>query len=68
MSAENPEHYKGLDLEPFEVYDRMGWTENACKANIIKYLFRAGRKGSVIEDLKKARVYLNKLIAYHETK
>ncbi len=30
--------------------------------NIVKYLLRAGYKGSKMEDLQKARAYLNKLI------
>lgn len=30
--------------------------------NIVKYLLRAGHKGPKMEDLKKARAYLNKLI------
>ena len=30
--------------------------------NIVKYLLRAGYKGPKMEDLKKARAYLNKLI------
>jgi hypothetical protein len=32
-----------------------------CKGNVIKYVLRADHKGKV-EDLKKARFYLEKLI------
>ena len=36
--------------------------------NIVKYLLRAGHKGPKMEDLKKARAYLNKLISIEEAK
>lgn len=33
-----------------------------CRGNAIKYLWRAGRKGDVVEDLKKAEWYLRREI------
>ena len=33
-----------------------------CRGNIIKYLWRLEHKGKSLEDAKKARWYLNKLI------
>lgn len=38
-----------------------------CKGNVIKYLFREAKKGG-IEDLKKARAYLDMLINYRNGK
>lgn len=38
-----------------------------CKGNVVKYLFRETKKNG-LEDLKKARVYLNLLINYREGK
>lgn len=35
-------------------------------ANVIKYCLRAGRKGPDVEDLKKARMYLDRKIARAE--
>jgi len=35
---------------------------NFCRGNAIKYIWRAGDKGSEIEDLKKARWYLDREI------
>jgi hypothetical protein len=35
---------------------------NFCLGNAIKYLWRAGEKGDVIEDLKKARWYVDREI------
>lgn len=34
--------------------------------NVVKYIWRAGLKGSLIEDLKKARWYLDDEIKKHE--
>lgn len=39
-----------------------------CIGNAIKYLWRAGLKGDAIEDLKKARWYLNREITNRERK
>jgi hypothetical protein len=36
---------------------------NFCRGNAIKYIWRAGEKGSEIEDLKKAAWYINREIA-----
>ncbi len=36
--------------------------------NAIKYIWRAGLKGDVIEDLKKARWYVEREIARRESK
>jgi len=33
-----------------------------CIGNVIKYIYRAGKKGDTIQDLKKAQWYLNKAI------
>ena len=35
---------------------------NFCRGNAIKYIWRAGEKGSEIEDLKKAAWYINREI------
>jgi hypothetical protein len=36
---------------------------NFCIGNAIKYLWRAGLKGATVEDLKKARWYIDREIA-----
>ena len=41
--------------------------EGYCKGNILKYLYREKKKNG-LEDLKKARVYLDMLINYREGK
>ncbi len=35
---------------------------NFCRGNAVKYIWRAGEKGCAIEDLKKARWYLDREI------
>ena len=39
-----------------------------CLGNVIKYVTRAGHKGDALEDLKKARWYLDRRIKELETK
>jgi len=62
MAVDGPAHYGGAD-NPYETIKVMvAWfgVEHAvafCKMNAIKYLSRAGRKGSEAEDLQKAAWY-----------
>ena len=54
----HPAHYtEGRQYEPIEVIN--DWQLNFNLGNVIKYVSRAGRKGSRIEDLQKAQFYLN---------
>lgn len=56
-------HYKDFPIQPvtFIVANRLGFLEG----NIVKYLCRWPKKGGV-EDLKKARHYLDLLIEFEE--
>ena len=56
----NPDHYKNhpSKVECIEITEHM----NFCRGNAIKYLWRAGEKGDVIEDLRKARWYVDREI------
>lgn len=50
----HPPHYKDASgIECIEVTSKMQF----CGGNCFKYLYRAGKKGSTIEDLKKAAWY-----------
>ena len=52
-----PKHYlDGRKYEPRKVI--MDWELDFYLGNVVKYISRAGRKGDVIEDLKKAKQYL----------
>lgn len=53
-----PSHYiEGRQYEPRKViYD---WGLNFNLGNAVKYISRAGRKGDAIEDLQKAKQYID---------
>lgn len=52
-----PSHYiEGREYEPHLVIE--DWELNFNLGNAIKYISRAGRKGDAIEDLLKAKQYL----------
>lgn len=58
--ATRPDHYKTpAGIELFEITDYL----NFNLGNVVKYVFRAGKKSdNVLEDLKKALVYLQREI------
>lgn len=66
-SVNHPAHYGGD--EPHEVIKCLsawGLESDALLWNVVKYIARAGKKGAEIEDLKKARFYLDRRIAAME--
>ena len=68
-SVHHPAHYGGADnvyeaIKVIEAYD-MGFLDG----NVLKYLLRAGKKTeSPLEDYKKAKWYLDRLITQWENK
>lgn len=57
-SVDHPSHYcEGRKYEPIDVIS--DWELDFDLGNVVKYISRAGRKGDKIEDLDKARFYLN---------
>lgn len=62
----HPPHYGGAD-DPFEAIKVItAWRLNFARGSVLKYLLRAGRKGTEadeIVDLKKAAFYLAHEIA-----
>jgi hypothetical protein len=58
--AINPQHYKShpSGVEAIIVTEHF----NFCLGNAIKYIWRSGEKGAALEDLKKARWYLDREI------
>lgn len=65
----NPPHYKTGGVEAIEGIEASMAPEayaGYLKGNILKYMWRYERKGKPIEDLKKARWYLDRLIAARE--
>lgn len=63
MSSTNPDHYSnGGGVETIDVIASMGWLRDFARGNILKYITRYQDKGG-IEDLAKARTYIDFLIA-----
>jgi hypothetical protein len=56
----NPRHYTTFSPQPIEVIE--AWGLGFCLGNAVKYICRAGKKGSPLEDLRKAAWYLNRKI------
>jgi hypothetical protein len=59
-AIQRPAHYTFSAIEPIDVIE--AWELGFHLGNVVKYIARAGRKGSKIEDLKKARWYLDRAI------
>lgn len=59
--AINPPHYQDhpSGIQCIEITEHM----NFCLGNAIKYIWRAGLKNNAIEDLRKARWYIDREIA-----
>lgn len=64
-SVSHPAHYGGADnvYEAIKVIEAQGIGNEFCLGNCLKYLLRAGKKTeSPLEDYKKAKWYLERLI------
>lgn len=64
--AINPDHYKVGGIESIDyIQAKLTPEEFAgfCKGNALKYISRAGHKGSAAEDTRKAIWYLQRLIS-----
>ena len=70
-SVNHPVHYAsngpscpncGSNIECITITERMGF----CLGNAVKYIWRHKNKGNALEDLKKARWYLDREIARME--
>lgn len=59
-----PPHYRAGGIEAIDVIEafELGFRLGNC----VKYVLRAGRKNDAIEDLRKARWYLDREIAKRE--
>ena len=60
-AVNHPPHYTShpSGIECIQVTEHMTF----CLGNAIKYIWRAGHKGDKIEDLRKARFYIEREIA-----
>lgn len=63
----HPDHYcSGRSYEPKDVI--RDWDLNFNLGNVVKYISRAGRKDNALDDLRKAKTYLEFEIEYLENK
>lgn len=63
--VDHPAHYNDVPgIECIDVVEHFTFN----RGNAIKYLWRAGAKGDVLEDLKKARWYVTREINNLESK
>jgi hypothetical protein len=62
-AVNHPAHYGG-EQNPYEAIKVIeAWGLGFCLGNALKYISRAERKGNALEDLEKARWYLDHEIA-----
>jgi hypothetical protein len=62
----HPQHYGGEE-NPYEAIKVIeAWNLDFHLGNVVKYISRAGKKGSKLEDLKKAQWYMNRAIEQAE--
>lgn len=61
----HPQHYGGKDnpYETIKVIEAWGLDKNFNLGNAVKYISRADKKDKNVEDLKKARWYLDREIS-----
>ena len=61
-SINHPEHYGG-ENNPYEAIKVIeAWGLNFNLGNVAKYVSRAGKKGDALQDLEKAKWYLEREI------
>ena len=60
-NVNHPKHYNShpSGVECIEITEHM----NFCLGNAVKYIWRASLKGKEVEDLRKARWYIDREIA-----
>lgn len=64
--VDHPKHYGGKD-NPYEAIKVIeAWGLGFCLGNTVKYIARAGKKDATVQDLKKARWYLDRHITNME--
>lgn len=66
-AVNHPSHYTHGSVECIDAIESALTPDEFagfCKGNSLKYLWRAGRKGSAVEDLRKARWYQDRAIKH----
>jgi hypothetical protein len=65
-NVQHPSYYNTGNIEVIDYIEDNQWAEGFCLGNAIKYISRAGKKDPAkkIEDLSKARWYLDRYIQH----
>ena len=66
ITINHPQHYGGSEniYEAIKVIE--AWNLDFCLGNVVKYIARAGKKENEIEDLLKAKWYLDRKIKSYD--
>lgn len=67
-AVNHPAHYNQGSIEVIDYIEDIGMGEDFCAGNAIKYLSRYKHKQNPLEDLKKAKWYVERLIGYYANK
>ncbi len=59
--VDHPSHYNQGNIEVIDAIE--DWGLNFCEGNVVKYVARHRHKREPLEDLEKAKWYLDRLIA-----
>ena len=62
----HPDHYNQGKIEVIDYIEDIGMGEDFCAGNAIKYISRYKYKSKPLEDLKKAKWYIERLIQQYE--
>jgi len=60
----HPIHYQGKSIEVIEIIDEFDLSFSL--GNVIKYILRSKKKGNMVQDLEKAKWYLEHEINKHK--
>ena len=66
MKSSQPHYDNGKDYDVIDI--AIDYNLNFFRFNVLKYIFRAGKKQSELNDLLKAKDYLEREIEYLRTK
>lgn len=63
-AVNHPDHYMRNNIEAIDIIEAMNMGYDFCIGNVIKYVYRAGKKdkSKELEDLRKANWYLSRAI------
>ena len=67
-AVNHPDHYMRNNIEAIDIIEAMNMGYDFCIGNVIKYVYRAGKKdkSKELEDLRKANWYLSRAIQFVE--